>query len=153
MISAQRLREIFNDCLLGNTNPTTEAVILINGVNGTFGLDPEKVDIHLDEIKEMLDQLPSQFREASEGGSDGYSFMALPFDSTGAQWGEQINANELMVLGLATGYMQYLFSAEFWSALPGSVPYVLIHKDPVAVKRDPFNSYGAGERSIEPLIM
>lgn len=38
-----------------------------------------------------------------------------------------------MALGLATGYMEYMLPREVWIALPGSVPYVIIHENPVEV--------------------
>ena len=41
------------------------------------------------------------------------------------QWGEQRNGDQLMALGLASGWMKLtLEDKRLWIALPGGVPYV-----------------------------
>lgn len=127
-----RIRAIFDDCLLPNNYTNETKCISIQGVTAIFGLDPEKIEKHRTEIYDLMKVLPHTFWE-NPIGNDGYSFLRLPFTKDNVQWGEQKNAQELMVLGLAAGYMQYLFSKEYWTELPGSVPYIIIHEKPIEV--------------------
>lgn len=132
MISAKRVREMFTDSLLPTDHTDETKCISVYGVTSIFGLDPEKIEKYRAEIYSLMEELPNEFWD-SPIGQGGYSFIRLPFTKDGDQWGEQQNAQELMILGLAAGYMQYMFGMDFWKALPGSVPYIVIHKDPVQI--------------------
>ena len=131
MISATRVHEIFLDCLHRQTPEDSDPCIGIYDVKHVIGFVPSKIEEHREEIYQILQELPDPFFEDIGGG---YSFMQLPFTKTGEQWGEQTNGNELMGLGLATGYMQYMFSIQMWSALPGRVPYIILFREPKPVK-------------------
>lgn len=127
-----RIRTIFDDCLLPTDYTNDTKCISVCGVSAIFGINPDKIEEHREEIFKMMQALPIEFWE-SPIGSDGYTFLNLPFTKDGAQWGEQQNAQELMVLGITAGYMQYLFSKDYWEVLPGSVPYIVIHEKPIDV--------------------
>lgn len=126
MINYKDVRSILLDCFLGGNYKELDGdtrVLCVEGLSTNFVLDPEKVDKHADEIKALLDQLNDNFK-VSVGG--GFSFLSMPFDKNNVQWGEQISAQELMVLGIAAGYMHYLLPREAWPVLPGGVPYLVI---------------------------
>lgn len=113
--------------LSGENVPDTTKVVIVEGItiNAVFGV--EKVKSHSDTIKALLGELPDPFFVGNGGG---YSFMSMPMDKHGNQWGEQINAQELMLLGIASGYMHYLLPKEVWFALPGGVPYIVVYDEP-----------------------
>ena len=107
-------------------------VLCVEGLTTNFVLNPEKVDSYADEIKAMLDQLDDQFKVSIGGG---FSFLSMTFVKNNIQWGEQLNAQELMVLGLATGYMHYLLPREAWPVLPRGVPYLVIFDERQELER------------------
>ena len=43
--------------------------------------------------------------------------------------GEQIDADRLMMLGMAIGKVKYLLPRNLWFILPGGVPYYCITKE------------------------
>jgi hypothetical protein len=93
----------------------------VDGVAHSFLIDKQKVNSHMDKINEFLNELSDTFKE-------GMSFLALPFDKNNNQWGEQMNAEQLMVLGIAAGRIKLCLPKEMWNLLPGGVPYIEITK-------------------------
>lgn len=43
----------------------------------------------------------------------------------GNQWGEHLNMEQLVVLGVASGNLQYCLPKQMWSMLPGGMPLVI----------------------------
>lgn len=121
-LTAENVDKIFLDCFLPENYTDDTKVIVVNAVTGNFGFDPEKIEKHADDIQQMISQLSPKFDE----NNGGYSFMNLPFKGeTDEPWGEQINGDHLMALGLASGWMMLTFEdRDMWSILPGAVPYV-----------------------------
>lgn len=121
-LTIENVEKIFFDCFLPENYTDDTKVILVNAVTGNFGFDPEKIEKHAADIQQMISQLSSKFDEVNGG----YSFMNLPFKGeTDELWGEQINGDHLMALGLASGWMMLTFEErDMWSILPGAVPYV-----------------------------
>lgn len=154
MISAKRVREIFMDCLYKTAPEEMTPCIGVYDMLDKIAFIPEKIEEHRNEIFQLLQELPETFFEDIGGG---WSFTQLPFTKDGTQWGEQTNGKELMDLGLATGYMQYLFPIEIWRALPGGVPYVIAYRTPKPVKiitiaelsQNEYSITGAWEKSEE----
>lgn len=128
ILDAKNVRTIFTDCLCpGNYKelPSDTKCIKVEGIVTNFVLMADKVENHAQEIKEMLDQLQPEF---NIDGGGGYTFLNMPFDRFGKQWGEQLNAQELMVLGIASGWASYLIpKRDMWRAFPGGVPYVVVN--------------------------
>lgn len=119
---ATNLHNAFVDCLFKDNEDTTHN-IKVEGITCTFHLHPERLESKRELVQNFLNNLPSEFAE-------GYTFMALPFTKTGAQWGEQPNAQELMVMAIGLNLMTYCFPKERWNVLPGGVPYVqLVNED------------------------
>lgn len=121
-LTTENVKEIFLDCFLPENYTDDTKVIPVSTVTGQFGFDPEKIEKHAADIQQMLSQLSSKFDEVNQG----YTFMRLPFKGENdEQWGEQIDGDRLMALGLASGWMKLTFeNREMWKVLPGSVPYV-----------------------------
>ena len=121
-LTKEKVRAIFTDCLY------TEAEL--NGNKPNYAIyaegitfNPKKIKKYKKTISLFLDELPKEFKK-TEGG--GWSFLKMPFDKNEHQWGEQSDAQQLLLLGLATGKAKYLFPRELCIILPGSVPYIVI---------------------------
>jgi hypothetical protein len=118
-ISSERVTEIFTACLSGKDNPN---MLVVEGVVRKFGFDKEKLDVHAQEIHNMLLQLPSEF---IDGG--GWSFLNACADKDGDQWtGDQAVVDQLVCLGIGIGKVEYCMPRELWSVLPGGVPYFVV---------------------------
>jgi hypothetical protein len=68
----------------------------------------------------MLAELPDNFHEKKGGG---WTFLNGCMDRHGNQWGEQINVDELVMLGQGLGLAKYQLPREMWSVFPGGMPY------------------------------
>lgn len=118
-MDARRIMSIVVNCI-----PETDyegETIIVSGVNQTIQFSVEYLEHHKDEIRKFVDLLPLEF---SEGG--GWSFMNMVVDRNENQWGEQIDADNLLVLALATDMAQFLIPEEMWGILPGGMPYVVL---------------------------
>ena len=123
-LNAKKVNEIFKDCLFKEHPVCGTAFIPVVGITSNVGLQPSKVEEHSDEIKELLDELPDNFKENLGGG---WSFLEACVDKEGNQWGEHNNIQELLMLGIASGWAGYLVSSkELWSTFPGGVPYFMV---------------------------
>ena len=123
-LDAKKVNEIFMDCLFKEHPACGTTFIPVKGITMNVGLQASKVEEHSGEIKELLDELPDNFKENSGGG---WSFLEACVDKEGNQWGEHNNMQELLMLGIASGWAGYLVSSrELWSAFPGGVPYFMI---------------------------
>ena len=128
-IDAVRVEAILKDCMYKEITPENKYIMVYSCLT-RIGLNPDKIEQHRNEIYEMLKQLPTAFWDSPTGGG-GYTFLALPTDKDGNQWGGQQHADMLMTLGLAAGYIQYLFPIEMLRELPGGVPYIVIYETPL----------------------
>ena len=77
----------------------------------------------MNRIGEILHQLHDNFMEDKGGG---YSFLYMCQDKNGELCMEQLTAQELLLLGLASGWCNIPLPRSFWNILPGGVPYVTI---------------------------
>jgi hypothetical protein len=136
VIDAALVTEILRDCLFTDEempNPELpEGAVYVEGIMNPYGFHPERLESHREEVRGMLDQLNPAFR-ASVGG--GWHFTQMPFTVEGEHWGEHPNCEQLMVLAIGLGLMQYLLPREMWSATAG-VPY-LVYMDKEQGDRDP----------------
>lgn len=128
MIDANRINEIFLDCLFQSEEEAQEAqkqnnFILAEGIMHKIGFNPEKIKYHENEIYSILNELPDQFKKESGGG---WSFLNACVDKSNNHWGEHQNIDQLFILGIAIKKVSYLMPREMWSVLPGGMPYVVI---------------------------
>lgn len=121
-LTAKNVEKVFLDCFLKEGYTDETKVIPVNSVTGNFGFDPDKIEKYSEDIRDMISQLHPNFDEKNQG----YTFMNLPFKGeNNEQWGEQRNGDQLMALGLASGWMKLTLEDKLiWAALPGGVPYV-----------------------------
>lgn len=96
--------------------------VIVEGIMATYAFHAQRLESHRSEVKEILEFMDPSFRQDVGGG---YSFLALPFDRTGGQWGEHRNCEQLIVLAMGLGLAKYCLPRSLWSALPGSMPYVV----------------------------
>ena len=135
-LSADRVRDVMMSCLfkpedLPGDGSTPADAITVQGIVRGFGFDPKRVEAAKPAIAEMLDQLPNEFR--ADGGG-GWSFLNACTDKTGELWtGMQQSVDELVCLGIAAGYAEYLLPRDMWAVLPGGVPYFSV-KTPALAK-------------------
>lgn len=122
---AARIGTIFKDCLYQEGEDTTNHVEA-EGITVTVGFHPERLASHKQEIVEELADLPDEFRIDSD--AHGWSFLNACLDKEGNQWGEHVNVQELLLLGLAAGKITYLAPRKLWEIMPGGMPYFAVHE-------------------------
>ena len=100
-----------------------EGAMVVEGIVRNFVFHPERLKVHKAEIGQLLNDLPGTFKE-------GWSFLQMCEDKYGQQWtGLHTIMEELMVLGIAVGMVEYCAPRDMWPALPGGVPYLRIKEE------------------------
>jgi len=123
-LEASRVEEIFLDCLF-KEDEDTSVHIVAEGITGTIGLHPSRVEEHKAEIEAMLEELPDDFKADGGGGA---SFLMACNDRHGNQWtGVQKHMEQLFQLGIAIGMVTCPLPRAMWSLSPGGVPYYIIN--------------------------
>ena len=117
MLSAQKVNDIFMDCLFKNGEDTTNH-IAVKGIQINVGFNPEKIKTHRKEIASLLNDLPDEFNE-------GWSFLNAAIDKNGHHWGEHKDMEQLFLLGMAIEKVKECFPRDMWSSLPGGMPYYI----------------------------
>lgn len=132
-LTAKRTEELLKSCLFTDEEvkdqDLLDRMVKVEGVVNQFGLHPDRLEKTRDQVVQLIDKLDAKF--LAEGGG-GYTFLSLPFDRDGKQWGEQRNAEQLYVLAAGLGLAKFALSRTYWSSLPGGVPYIIFSKEPVA---------------------
>ena len=122
MIDSDRIGSIFMDCLfldkeIVNGKPILDPVYC-TGINRKFGFHPTRIEYHKEEIGNMIKELP-------DSSDSGISFLSMCEDKTGEQWtGFHARMEQLLVLGIAIGKLEYVLERDLWKELPGGMPYV-----------------------------
>lgn len=122
-LTAENVNETFMHCLFKDGEPTDDA-IMVEGIRGTFGLHPERLEAAYNDVKDYLSQLPYNFRE---NVGNGWSFLQACMTEDGRQWGEHINMEQLFVLGIGLNLAKCLAPRTMWPILPGGMPYYVIY--------------------------
>lgn len=123
ILDPQRVDAIFQDSLTKEGEDAT-AHIKTDGLINNITFNPERLESHREEVRLMLNELPDEFM-ASKGG--GMTFLNACNDKHGNLWtGSQAAMAKLFELGIALGIAKFSFPREFWSALPGGMPYYVI---------------------------
>lgn len=128
MLSATRVNEIFLDCLfkedelLPGRKAPADAVI-VEGIRSKYGFHRERLESHCEELRELLAELPDNFWSDRGGG---WWFLNACMDRNGRQWGEHVNIEQLLSLGLGLKLAAYCLPRREWHVLPGGMPYFVI---------------------------
>lgn len=123
-LSAERVNEVFLDCLFKEGEDTSKYV-KAEGIQMNVSFHPGRLENHRVEIEVMLEELPDEFKKSGGGGM---SFLNACMDKHGEQWtGLHRTMEQLFLLGIAIGKVECLLPKEMWSALPGGVPYYVVN--------------------------
>lgn len=126
-LTSENVDKVFCDCLYGKSEDHHKALSegkLIEGVRLKVVFNPEKVENHRQDIKDMLAQLPLAFRKEDGGG---WSFLQMCNDEEGNQWtGVHKQMDALVCLGLAIDELRFCLPREMWKVFPDGMPYVQI---------------------------
>lgn len=124
MINQKEITDIFLDCLfkqdeIVNDKPTIDPIYATGIVIDKFGFNPERIKLYNEDIKKAVDQLHETFDK-------GWSFLNIGLLKDGTIWTTSHQCMEqLLVLGIATGFLKYTLPKKSWRILPGGVPYVI----------------------------
>lgn len=123
MINAKDVNEIFLDCLYKDEETkkgeVPEGAIIVEGIIMKVGFNPERVEKNKNNIINILEQLHPTFNE-------GWTFLNMCIDKNDNEWtGSHKTMEQLLVLGLAIGKLEYCCDRDMWSILPGGMPYVI----------------------------
>lgn len=127
MIDARRVNEILKDCLykeeeLEISDKAPDDAILVDGIIMKFAFHPGRVESLKEEIEGFISQLSDKIK-------NGMSFLEMCVTKDGKSWGQHINCEELLVLGMAIKRMDYCAPRSMWSILPGGMPYIIVKGD------------------------
>lgn len=122
-LTAENVHHTFMDCLFDDDEEKKDPVI-VEGITLSVGFNPDRLKKNEENIYSMLKELPASFQKDSGGGM---SFLQACEDKDGNQWtGLHQTMQELFLLGLASGKVQYCLPKDLWSALPGGMPYLTV---------------------------
>lgn len=125
-LTAENVYNTVMDCLYPegtNIDDVRNEMVTVPAIRATFCFSPKGLERNKANIDSMLSQLPKDFMKSSGGGM---SFLQACFNSNGMQWGEQHNAEDLMVLGMGIGLVKFCMPREMWGMFPGGVPYFVV---------------------------
>ena len=109
----------FMDCLFEEGEDTTNHV-KVEGLTSMFGLHPQRLEEKRELVTVLLAELPAEFKE-------GWSFLNLCTTKDGEQWTDMhLVCEQLVVMAIGLGLMEYCMPREMWVILPGGVPYLMI---------------------------
>lgn len=127
-LTAANVDALVQECMTRDGDVRTTDDVEVRGIVYTFSFNMPRVREHKLEIRELLSQLPHQFMSSTAvGGGGGWSFVKACQREDGVQWtGLHLTMEALFTLGQAAGEVQLLMGREYWSALPGGMPYYAV---------------------------
>jgi hypothetical protein len=119
------VHEIFWYCLFrkeeGETGFTSVSGVLKNASFHKGRLAERKEAIHT-----LLKELPASLQEIGGGGA---SFLEIAEDRDGKVWTRNfLLMEQLLLLGLAIGKIEYTHKRRFWDILPYGIPHIVVKK-------------------------
>lgn len=132
LINPNRVHEIFMDSLF-KKEENHDTYVTAQGLRMTCAFHPERLESHTDEVHSILQDFPKEFMESTGGG---YTFLQMVSDKNGDLCMEQTTADELLMLGIATGWAVILLPREMWQLLPGGVPYVMLYDERKNIEKE-----------------
>lgn len=134
-LTAININQIFEDCMFETTPKPGTKYIHSQGFAANVGLDPAKINKYSTTIKELLDKLDVRFNESSGGGQ---SLMDAGYDKNGKRWGGLDSAEQLMILGIASGWAKYLYPRNMWYSLSNGLPWFVVVNKQIKVKENEY---------------
>lgn len=125
MIDSNTMAEVVHETVkycLFNADEDTSKHVVGEGLTGSFGFHPDRIEEKRPVIVEMIERLHPDFRESGGGGA---SFLQMCVDKDGVQWGEHSTCSELIALASALKLASFPMPRGLWPMLPGGVPYVI----------------------------
>lgn len=119
-LTAENVKIICHKCLSSEKNQNIKH---IECISGTYVFSLEALEEYKTDITDMTMQLPDEFMQTKGGGA---SFLRACLNNNNEQWGEQIDAQTLIALGLAINKIKKLTPDCVTPMLPGRVPYYVI---------------------------
>ncbi len=132
MLTSRRVHEVFLDCLFRDDEVTPGKIpdnaVIADGIRTKVAFHNARLASYQDEITKMLLELPEEFTPAGGGGS---TFLNACNDRHGRLWGQHINIDQLVMLGLALGMVRWNLPREMWRNMPGGMPYFTVLVQPL----------------------
>lgn len=135
-LNIENVDRIFSDCMFRSHEEYEECkkeglhvfVHSIQNPKVKIGFQPERIEAHRQEIRDMLSQLPDGF---FPGTGDGASFLQACSTKDGQLWtGLHLEMEKLCLLGLASRQMKMCVEdPQVWYILPGGMPYLQVLLD------------------------
>lgn len=121
ILQANKVKLVLLECLFNTGEPTANHVPA-EGLRHRCGFHPGRFAEKQPEIIAMLKELHSGFSTA-----DGASFLTMCVDRYGEQWcDEQDTMDQLLMLGMAAGALEFTTPKVLWPSLPAGMPFVRI---------------------------
>ena len=115
-LTDENVQTLFYKCLANEPEG-----VVINGIVASYRMNVKGSEI---DISNLLSQLPDAFHQGKGGG---YTFLDMCQTNSGEQWTDLHRTMEqLIVMGLATGEVEFPLPRDVWAILPGGVPYITI---------------------------
>lgn len=130
-LSGRVVDELFRACLYETPPETIDPSQVVDGIKIKCCFDPVLLKARTEQIEMLLDETHPTFR-------NGWSFLNFCFDKHDEPWtGLHVRMEQLMMLGMAIGRVQYCTPREAWSFLPGGLPYFIVQPRGGAGGADP----------------
>ena len=119
-LTDKNVSRILAKCIHVASCPTqTCSTVEVEGIHKNFVFDKNILEAERSNIENMLKELPKRFKQ-------GGSFGEMYHTEKGRQWtGSFKTMEELMVLGVAIGKLNYPVPKTLWWSLPGGMPYII----------------------------
>lgn len=97
--------------------------VFVDGISAKLGFHSGRLAEKREEIRGLLNEMSPEFHTKGGGGM---TFLNLCNDKNGDQWTGFHRSMQLNIpLGMGVGMARYCLPRELWTALPGSMPYVV----------------------------
>lgn len=138
MLNPERVYQLLIHCLfneneVGSDGEPKVPYLAAEGIMQNFVFHEKRYREIEKELVTLLEELQPGFFEPS-----GMTFLAMPTDKEGQQWGEHESCEMLLVLAIAGGYAKYLLPRDLWENLLGGMPLIrfFLPSTPSSEKRD-----------------
>ena len=127
-IDPEEVNKAFYDCLYRPEEATgdkpPENAVTVEGILTKGDFNSRRLESHRERVVSWLKLLPTEFRKSGGGG---WSFLQACNEADGYQWtGLHQRMEQLFMLGIALGAVEWCLPREMWSILPAGMPYVCV---------------------------